>query len=327
MNLPPELILAVTDYIDSISCIANLVRTCRYLYNTLNLRLYLVDLKEQTEWYNWGCNIRIGMVKDEPNAVVKLKTSINERLDLYADYHFYTLMDFISDDHVLHCASRLEHLPIIFFLLQNGATRHSCPISWTAAWHRSLIGGHEETVKLFIDQGVDAKEHMWERIGKSYDRSAPLHLASGCRHPKLVSLLIENGASVTDQIAKATPLHWAVMPTIWHCYNLRPPEGGDLVGTVRVLLQYGADPKWRAWLYPSVIDYVRAYPDISFLRLMKIHTLRGADADYLETIVRDQLQAPGSWSWADREAAWRAYIEANWMKLNEKGRIKGPLYG
>ena len=72
-------------------------------------------------------------------------------------------MNFVSNDYVLDCASRWGHTRIITFLLQNGATKLSCGLSWTSAWQRCIIDGYEEGIRLLIDH-VDVDNGMWVRL-------------------------------------------------------------------------------------------------------------------------------------------------------------------
>ena len=65
------------------------------------------------------------------------------------------------------------------------------------------------------------------------------------------------------------------MPDRW-AHDLPRYDAGDLVGTVRILLEYGADLKWRLCGERSVFEYARSYPDISFSRLMETHTLKSS---------------------------------------------------
>ena len=78
LMMPTELILAVTDLIESVPDIVSLAQTCRYLDNALKLRLYLNDFKIQTKEWHWKGIIGIETVEDDTNTLVALQASFKK---------------------------------------------------------------------------------------------------------------------------------------------------------------------------------------------------------------------------------------------------------
>ena len=296
LNLPNELLLAVANEVEYSRWINSLARTCRHLYNLLRVHAYLGDFEERMKLYGWSSE----PIYSENDALHRLRASINGGSELSRDYGFYARIDFKSTNHALKYTSRWAHVPVTAFLLQNGAAQEKDQrpsSSWVDAFYHAIKNGDEETTSLFIEHGANVNG---KKSTASHDHifwnCTPLHFASGRASPKLVSLLLENGADVRAQDGWGrTPLQWAVMLQDRYFQDI-DVEAGDLIATVKLLSKYGADVRAKDQEGICPLDYARSYPEINFRSLLEIGTFREAHADYLENVMQSQLQASGSWT-------------------------------
>jgi len=99
--------------------------------------------------------------------------------------------------------------------LAEGATLHEKNrFGWTAL-HRACMGGSAECVSLVLPQDEKARAACIAQ--PDTEGNAPLHIAAGCAHAAVVSLLLREGAEVhkrkgtADEMKEggATPMHTA----------------------------------------------------------------------------------------------------------------------
>ena len=174
-----------------------------------------------------------------------------------------------APDPLLDAAARGD-VEAVRSLLSGGADPDVALGDGLTALHIAAEEGNVEMARLLVDRGADAEART--RIG-SY---TPLHLAAGNAHVGVVEVLFDAGADVAAVTTNsgATPLHLAaramagervVRELLGHGapVDARESAAGQTalmfaasygrVGSVRQLLQHGADPGLRT----EVVDVLR----------------------------------------------------------------------
>lgn len=161
---------------------------------------------------------------------------------------------------VLHIAARMSDVPLMRLLLEAGVDPESCTQSGMTALEAAAGAGNADVVAALLRGGADANGSCPRgsgfplnsaanaavareliRAGASIDRvdstgQTALHRAAEWRRSEVIAVLLEHGATVEPPGGRSTmsALHRAIMGT-----------GGDPAGTVKLLLEAGADPNRR----------------------------------------------------------------------------------
>lgn len=105
---------------------------------------------------------------------------------------------------LLQIASRHGRLPIVEFLIENGAAVNKTELDDRTALHFAVIRGHLTIVRFLLENGADANAR--KALGLT-----PLHVLAQTSHTELLPLLLEHGADIEAPDERGdTPLDWAI---------------------------------------------------------------------------------------------------------------------
>jgi ankyrin repeat protein len=146
-------------------------------------------------------------------------------------------------------AARLGRAEQLAEMLLEGADPYEPSPNGSAPFAEAIKNDQVEVVQVFLDHGVDPGEPL-----PTWDKKFPLHVAAERNNSALALMLLEGGAdpNQVDTVGRS-PLYEAVV------------SGRE--DTVRVLLQYGADPN----VAPSGEDLLDATRSESLRKLLEDH--------------------------------------------------------
>jgi ankyrin repeat protein len=164
------------------------------------------------------------------------------------------------DKELFKAVQRHDH-KCIRELLSHGANPNARGNFGMTPLHLAVYMGDKEAAEILLDRGADP--NIKDRAG-----GTPLHWAVAGGFPDLVELLLERGADPNARDnAGNTPLHIASMghtnEVAETFFELAPRLGleypYDRLDTVRILLEYGADPTAKNNYGQTPIDLALKY--------------------------------------------------------------------
>ena len=114
------------------------------------------------------------------------------RLCMYLCKNRYSYLDLPTEsgDTPLILAAMICHVDMVEYLLQCGVNVHACNEHGRSALLWAVLKDNEKTAKLLLENGANANEVY----GKN--RMSVLMYACACRHTKIITLLLNHGASI-----------------------------------------------------------------------------------------------------------------------------------
>jgi ankyrin repeat protein len=135
---------------------------------------------------------------------------------------YFAIQLFVVAEESLHLAATQGNLNSISVLIKKGKDVNQSTSKGFTPLHAATIGGHEEAIKLLLDNGalIDPREKEENRT--------PLHIATQNGNKRIVELLISRGADINARaIANTTPLHIAVTISNEEIVELLLKNGAD----------------------------------------------------------------------------------------------------
>ena len=250
----------MSDCLDEVRDINNVVRTCRLLYEKLNWHLYSFD-KVDTLTFDGKYDSPRG-----PRVSADVLFRNQDRLE--GPPELYIAMDGNVDSYSLYHAIRWNHVRTAEVLIENGLavmTRDpstgeelSLPdgteycrgndvdierpfVDYLTPLQTAVQYGRVSIVPLLIDRGAKFQDAPYDDF---YQEGTPLHMASWLGDVEMVKLLLKHGANTETRADHETPLFWAV--TVEDRFpNLVPRNHDAKWKIVQLLLAYGANPQAR----------------------------------------------------------------------------------
>lgn len=135
---------------------------------------------------------------------------------------YFAIQIFFVANESLHLAATQGSLNSISVLIKKGKDVNQSTSKGFTPLHAATIGGHEEAIKLLLDNGafIDPREKEENRT--------PLHIATQNCNKRIVELLISRGADINARaIDNITPLHMAVIISNEEIVELLLKNGAD----------------------------------------------------------------------------------------------------
>src|SRR5437762_1966042 len=223
LDISNELLLCISENLQSERDINAFTRTNRRLYYLLNSYLYRYNVRKFRGWaLLWAA---------EHGREVTAQRLLEEGTKAYVNVQFYGRT-------ALYAAAEEGHISVVKLLPEalevdlkddDGRT----PLSWAAG------NGHEAVVKLLLEKGAELESKDQKNGGK------PLSWAAGEGREAVVKLLLEKGAELESKDRKngRTPLSWAAERGHEAVVKLLLEKGAELESKDH---KYGQTPLSRA---------------------------------------------------------------------------------
>ncbi len=135
---------------------------------------------------------------------------------------YFAIQLFVVAKESLHLAATQGNLNSISELIKKGKDVNESTPKGLTPLHAATIGGHEEAIKLLLDNGA-----LIDPTEKEENRT-PLHIATQNGNKRIVELLINRGADINARaIDNITPLHMAVIISNEEIVELLLKNGAD----------------------------------------------------------------------------------------------------
>ena len=136
---------------------------------------------------------------------------------------YFAIQLFVVAEESLHLAATQGNLNSISILIKKGKDVNQSTSKGFTPLHAATIGGHEEAIKLLLDNGA-----LIDPTEKEENRT-PLHIATQNGNKRIVELLlISRGADINARaIDNITPLHMAVIISNEEIVELLLKNGAD----------------------------------------------------------------------------------------------------
>jgi ankyrin repeat protein len=224
LELPVELLQGIVEHLVDERDISSLSRTSWSLFSTVISHLYASN-----HFHHHGSAVTWAIEAGRPETI---RRALSVGVDLVQLRH-------------VTLAAELGQADLLNTLLE-GKLKHGgfesmetdeddrCPLYVAAK------AAQYDTVKILLNTGRIGTE-AWSR----YDRT-PLHIAASYGNPRLVRLLLDYGANLMamDKFGR-TPLGYACAPDHYFSRARQTASREDYVETVRVIVEYGADVRFR----------------------------------------------------------------------------------
>lgn len=238
LNLPDELIVFITNYLEQSQSLSRFARTNRRIYNIVRPLVYQHNIKYgkcsglKAQISPLQCGDYSGQVStvaeedleeyNNPSALTTpegLPVPVTDQIRIrdavisqFVEYgvNIDNLQLYESSDPIemslLHYHVADRNSPAVFLMAKHGADIHATNGYKTyTTLHWAATGGCAKIIRFLISKGVDVNARTGEE-------TTPLHVAAEEGHEAAIRLLCENGADINAQDKEGcTPLHLMMM--------------------------------------------------------------------------------------------------------------------
>ena len=210
VDLPPELLFMVADYLDPAS-LSSLSRSAKHLHAALIGKLHLIALTytcKLSGCLTTGLGDVIFYYGERKRGTVLEWAAIHDRTFTFKSLLKKPKVDIYLRDlygnTLLHLLAGQGKTVLMKLLLEAGANVSERNISGFTPLHFAAGRGFTDAVQLLIDEGADISANQIRDLGRDFwdmslfNRGAdtPLHYAANNGHMDVLRLLVEAGADV-----------------------------------------------------------------------------------------------------------------------------------